>query len=286
MQVHSWITKSAKVLNNTSIPTAQLDAELILADALNKDRSWLHAHPEYELQSFVVEKLQNLIKRRAKHEPLAYILGKKEFYGREFMISPDVLTPRPETETMVELALQVVKRQRSKVESLQIVDVGTGSGNIIITASLELTQLSNIKYKISFLGLDVSNKALKIAKINSETLCDEKFGHLTKFFIYDLLSQPLTPYLSPQTIVLANLPYIPNGYKINLAARHEPKQAIFGGDDGLDYYRVLFKKLNNTVGCVLTESLQTQHKDLTEIANKSGYKLKTSQDLIQVFVKG
>ncbi len=281
MNIKQWLEISNNKLKQSDISTPLLDSEVLLADALEKDRSWIHAHPDFKLTKKQINLLDEQIRRRARHEPLAYIRGKQEFYGRDFAVSPDTLTPRPETETMIELLLKYIKDSRFKIQdSLSIVDIGTGSGNIIITAALELTQLSDINYQISYYSLDVSRPALKIAKQNAKNL-KTKVG----FQSYDLMSQPLTPHLSPRTIILANLPYVPNNHEINRAAKHEPKLAIFGGKDGLDYYRVLFKKLNNTVSHVLTESLQTKHKNLTEIANKSGYKLKSSQDLIQVFVK-
>ncbi len=213
-----------------------------------------------------------------KHEPLAYIRGKQEFYGREFYVSPDTLTPRPETETMIEMLLKLLNHERQLMndEQLQIMDVGTGSGCIIITAALELCSKD-----IDYLGLDISAQALRIARDNAR-----KFNVDVKFSKFDLTSDELPISTSATKIILANLPYVPNDFDINLAASHEPSFAIYGGTDGLDYYRVLFKQLKQPYPIfVFTESLPPQHSELKIIAENAGFELMDSQDLIQVFQK-
>jgi release factor glutamine methyltransferase len=281
MTINVWLSKAIKKLESTSVPTARLDAEVLLADELNKDRSWINAHNEYELTIKETRKLNKQIKRRMTHEPLSYIRGKQEFYGRDFTVSPDTLTPRPETETMIELLLKTVDSRQLTVDSeLQFIDVGTGSGCIIITTALELVQISNIKHQISFTGLDISEPALEIAKKNAKNLKAK-----AKFKQFDLLADSLSVIINPKmnNVILANLPYVPNYYHINLAASHEPGFAIFGGKDGLDYYRLLFKKASENTKLVLTESLPPQHSELINIAKEAGYKVIDSQDLIHVF---
>jgi release factor glutamine methyltransferase len=281
MTINVWLSKTIKKLESTSVPTARLDAEVLLADELNKDRSWINAHNEYELTIKETRKLNKQIKRRMTHEPLSYIRGKQEFYGRDFTVSPDTLTPRPETETMIELLLKTVDSRQLTVDSeLQFIDVGTGSGCIIITTALELVQISNIKHQISFTGLDISEPALEIAKKNAKNLKAK-----AKFKQFDLLADSLSVIINPKmnNVILANLPYVPNYYHINLAASHEPGFAIFGGKDGLDYYRLLFKKASEKTKLVLTESLPPQHSELINIAKEAGYKVIDSQDLIHVF---
>jgi release factor glutamine methyltransferase len=288
MTIDLWLTKSIEKLESTSVPTARLDAEVLLADQLNKDRSWIHAHPEFILQRFNLRKLDEQIGRRVNHEPLAYIRGKQEFYGREFSVSPDTLTPRPETEAMIDLLLKTVHSRRLIVDSeLQFVDVGTGSGCIIITVALELLQLSTTKNQLSFTGLDISKSALKIAKNNAKNLKAD-----VVFKQFDLLSDKLLSTINSQqsTVIVANLPYVPTDFQINLAATHEPEFAIFGGKDGLDYYRELFSQLSslsiqNKQITVMTESLPPQHNKLSFIASKLGFKLFETQDLVQVFEK-
>jgi release factor glutamine methyltransferase len=297
MTIEAWLQKSIKKIETAGVPTARLDAEVLLADILDKDRSWINAHPEYILQRSDLRKLDRQIKRRMSHEPLAYIRGKQEFYGRDFIVSPDTLTPRPETETMLELLLKFMKSEKlyqnlllktsnkpltHHPSPITVLDVGTGSGCIIITAALELPSVINPQSSISYVGLDISETALKIAKKNAKNLCVK-----VKFKQFNLLSESLSGFTKPKipTIILANLPYVPNSFHINLAASHEPGFAIFGGKDGLDYYRLLFLKASKNVELILTESLPPQHAELTNIANKYGFKLTEKRDLILVFIK-
>ncbi len=282
MIISEWLTRSISKLNEASVPTPHLDAELLLADELGKDRSWLLAHQEFKLSSAHVKKLNTYIKRRAQHEPIAYIRGKQEFYGHEFVVSPDTLTPRPETETMIELLLDWVKHHASKIEGdLQIVDVGTGSGCIAISAALEIgSKVEDGGSKVNYLGIDISAKALAIARKNAQRL-----GADVTFKKLDLLSETVDLQPSTFNIILANLPYVPTDFSINLAASHEPAFAIFGGEDGLDYYRALFSKTSIGTYLILTESLPSQHDALASIAKDAGYLLADTQDFIQQFEK-
>lgn len=273
MSVESWLAIAIKKLESTSVPTARLDAEVLVADILHQDRTWIHAHQEHILHRSDLRILDKQIERRMKHEPLAYIRGRQEFYGRDFVVSPDTLTPRPETETLVDLALEIIKSKK-KTENINIVDVGTGSGCIIISVALE-SQIANCQ------GLDISEPALKIAKENAS-----KLGAEVDFKRFNLLSNTLSFKPSAFNLILANLPYVPNDFEINLAASHEPGFAIFGGKDGLDYYRQLFIQLSRVQKeefVVITESLPPHHAVLKKIANDFGFNLVRSQDFIQVF---
>ena len=173
----------------------------------------------------------------------------------------------------------VGSRQFTADSELQVIDVGTGSGCIAISVALELAEAYRVKPTFSFSGLDNSEPALKIARRNAE-----KFNVDINFTFYDLLKGPLPLKSSVLTVITANLPYVPDDFHINLAATHEPAQAIFGGQDGLDYYRELFRQLHEKAGCIVfTESLPPQHKQLANIAKEAGFDLIESQDLIQVF---
>lgn len=245
---------------------------MLLEDTTGKDRSWLLAHPDFELTDQQTTILHRQVERRAKHEPLAYIRGKSEFFGRTFKVTPDTLQPRPETETMIELLLEQVKSKKLRVESL--VDVGTGSGCIAITAKLELPQ-TNVY------ATDISEKCLHIAQKNAKRLQAD-----IEFKQGNLLEPVSSINYSLSTIILANLPYVPDNFHINQAALFEPKLAIFGGEDGLDYYRQLFTQidaLSNKPNMIYTESLPPQHGDLQIIADQHGYHLSTTEDFIQAF---
>ncbi len=268
MKTRVWLKQAVLQLQNSDISTAQLDAELLLADRLKKDRSWLHAHPDFELQRSDLRILNEQITRRSNHEPIAYIRGKQEFFGREFIVSPATLTPRPETETMVEMALNLLKKHAIK----SVADVGSGSGCISISLQLESQTSASIT------GYEISREALEIALKNAK-----KLGSTVAFRKSDITATK--EGWSESELILANLPYVPTDFKINNAATHEPDFAIFGGKDGLDYYRKLFENLSNQVQFVLAESLPPQHSGLQKIAESNGFKPVETNDLIQLFAK-
>ncbi len=260
-----WLKKSTTKLNSAGISTARLDCLVILEDVISKDRSWLLAHPDLELSKNVVSKLSKQVKRRANHEPLAYIRGKREFYGREFLVNRHTLEPRSETETMIDMT-----KQLSLPVKPRIADVGAGSGAIGITLALELKGASVDMYEIS-------KPAIKVAQNNILKLKPPKC------YIYNntLLSKVKYSY----DLVCANLPYVPDSHTVNKAAMQEPKIAIFGGIDGLKLYKELFEQLKDLKPrYVLTESLPFQHTSLAVIANNAGYRLSKTDDFVQQFV--
>lgn len=280
MTVSEWIKKTTARLAEAGIASARLDALILLEDATGKDRAWLLAHPDEDIfQGGTLEALYAQVERRTRHEPLAYIRGKSEFYGREFLVTPATLQPRPETETMIDLLKHIYQIEDWGLgidEPSSILDIGTGSGCIAITAKLEFPELQ-------VLATEINEDALKIAEKNAQ-----KLGANIKFHQGNLL-RPIfnlqSPILSPFAI-LANLPYVPNKHTINKAAMQEPKIAIFGGSDGLDLYREMFSQISSSelrVSLVLTESLPFQHEELTSIANRHGFELTKTDDFIQAF---
>jgi release factor glutamine methyltransferase len=268
MNIELWLETSIAKLEDAGVSTAKLDAEVLLADTLSKDRSWLHAHPEHSLQGPTLQKLDTQIDRRAEHEPIAYIRGKSEFYGREFIVSADTLQPRPETETMIDMI--------KELSSIKVIDVGTGSGCIAITAKLELPA-SDV------LACDISDACIDIAKKNSDNLSAD-----IEVVKSDLIADINVKKLKESTLA-CNLPYVPLDFNINEAARHEPDLALFGGQDGLDYYRQMFEQIISLPPqfkpvVVLTESMPTQHDALALIARQADYELTNTNDFIQQFV--
>jgi release factor glutamine methyltransferase len=269
MHVKDWLKLAQKKLEATGIGTARLDALVLLEDVTAKDRAWLLAHPEYEITAGKVRKLTNLLNRRAEHEPLAYVRKKTEFYGREFIITPAVLEPRPESETMID-QLKKLSKSPGLPAKPRIADVGTGSGALGITAKLELPN-TNVDL------LEIDQQALKVAKSNVD-----KFTLNISLIRSDLLAQSGQDY----DILLCNLPYVPDDFQINPAAMREPRLAIFGGPDGLDIYRRLFKQIRNLRKqplYILTEALPPQQAELAAIAKSVGYDLQQADDFIQLF---
>jgi release factor glutamine methyltransferase len=266
MTVDDWLGQAVKKLEQAGIGTARLDALVLLEDVTGRDRAWLLAHPEHELSSTESAKLKKLLSRRASHEPLAYVRTKTEFYGREFIITSAVLEPRPESETMIDL----LKMLPGLPKKPRIADVGAGSGALGITAKLELPGA-----RVELLEIDT--EALKIAQKNVD-----------KYTINVNVnsSNLLTESRQDNNVLLCNLPYVPDEFKINPAAMREPKVAIFGGPDGLDIYRRLFSQVKNSQNkplFILCESLPPQHETLAGIAASAGYKLTATDDFIQVF---
>lgn len=276
MIIQDWLRASTDTLIRAQITSARLDCLILLEDTIQKDRSWLLANLEYELDSNNIQVLENLLIRRSNHEPLAYIRGKCQFYGREFIVSPATLQPRPETETMIELLVQHLEYLPKRDNTNTVIcDIGTGSGCLAITSKLEVSDV--VVY-----ATDINSDALGIAMQNSRKL------YATIEFLHGHLLEPLEYQISKikNTIILANLPYVPDDYTINQAAIQEPRVAIFGGHDGLDLYRQMFGQIDGLQAkpvVILVESLPFQHLELANIANSSGYKLENTQDLIQVF---
>lgn len=264
LTTHNWLQSAVKELQAADIPTAKLDALVLLEDCLGISRANILAHTDDGLTAAQLAKLDKQIQRRKKHEPLAYIRGKTEFYGREFMVNQYTLEPRPETETMIELLQQL--------KPSIIVDVGTGSGAIAVTAK----KLFPSKEVIA---IDIDPKCLEVARKNAQ-----KHNVTLTLKHADLLEGSA---LIEGTTILANLPYVPDDFSINPAAKYEPKIAIFGGADGLDLYRKMFKQIQKSdkkPSYILTESLPFQHKKLAEIAKSFGYKQTAQEDFIQMFV--
>jgi len=266
----AFLDNATRKLRVADVGSARLDALILLEDVLRQDRAWLLAHPEIRLTSMQQKRLDKQITRRAHHEPLAYIRGFSEFYGRRFKVNRRVLEPRPESETMIELLKQLAMSHELRAMSWKIADVGTGSGALGITAALELQNHNVDLY-------DVDASALAVAKHN----CALHELHL-RAVKRDLLRNSHKAY----DVILANLPYVPNHWQINQAAAMEPKIAIFGGQDGLDVYRRLFEQLTHfswRPKYMLTESLPPQHHKLTKIALAAGFKEQQKQDFIHLF---
>lgn len=283
MNIATWLASATKQLQAVGIATARLDALVLLEDCIGIDRAHLLANPDTPIAGEQLSKLTNLLNRRAQHVPLAYVRGRTEFFGRNFVITEAVLEPRPESETMIELLkkLPIWKTVQSLDDRLpiatttetnltRIADVGSGSGALGITAQLELPQ--------AVVDLiDIDSQALKVSQINVDLLT---IG--ISVIQSDLLANTDHYY----DILLCNLPYVPDDYHINTAATHEPRIAIFGGLDGLDVYRKLFdqlKSMSHAPLYILTESLPPQHSALQQIASVCGYHLIDHEDFIQVF---
>lgn len=233
-----------------------LDIELILAYVIKKSREFILTHPEYELTKLQIKNYELRIKERINGWSVAAIIGEKEFYGLKFKVDKNVLIPRPETEILVEEALKITNypataeprhgggELRITNSKIIVIDVGTGSGCIIITLAKLLNNESKIKNHELY-GIDISNKVLNIAKKNAKL---HSVNMNIKFFNGNLLDPILknTKYQIPNTkyLILANLPYLtPAQIKNSPSIQKEPSLALVAGHDGLKYYRQLFQQI-------------------------------------------
>ncbi len=219
-------------LAEAGIDSPRLDAELLLAHVLAVTRGWLWAHPETAVSPPVAAHLDTLLARRLRREPLPYLLGTWEFYGREFVVSPAVLVPRPETELLVEAVLAWARTHDAR----RLADIGTGSGAIAVTLAAELPAAQ-------VLAVDLSADALAVARENATR---QGVGERITFRQGDLL----TPVSAPQDAIVANLPYISDEELPTLMPEvrdHEPRLALAGGPDGLDLLRRLITAAPHTL---------------------------------------
>lgn len=233
-----------------------LDLEILISHVIKKSREFVLAHPEYKLWPYQVLRIKYYVWQRSKKKPIAYIIGHKEFYGLDFKVNKNVLIPRPETEQIVELVVRNLKSAIGKNKKIVIKDIGTGSGNIIVSLArwLKKSELRMANYK--FLASDISSNALRIARKNARI---HKVDREIKFLRGDLLKpfldlkdrKTMKPALvkrhDMEYIILANLPYLSkeiyNSTSINVR-NYEPKNALYSQKSGLSHYNKLFKQIN------------------------------------------
>jgi release factor glutamine methyltransferase len=222
------LKQASDALAAAGCDTPRLDAEVLLAHALNRDRAWLYARPEQILSSHQLSVYQSLVSCRARREPVAYLTGCKEFFGLEFIVTRDVLIPRPETERLVELALQWVAATSSPPI---IADVGTGSGAIAVTLAVHLPQAYVV-------ATDTSPAALVVAQRNAAR---HGVANRVRYVQGDLLA-PLARRWRCSYFIVANPPYLSQAELAAAppeVARWEPRAALDGGPDGLSVIRRL-----------------------------------------------
>jgi release factor glutamine methyltransferase len=228
-------------LRDAQVASYTLAAELLLLHVVGRDRAWLYSHPEEILPDELVERFSALLERRIAGEPTQHLTGKQEFWGLEFEVTPDVLIPRPETEHLIEVALDrlAVREVRAKRpaklngEGVTLVDVGTGSGCIAIALAKELPAAK-------VFACDISAVALTIARRNAAKL---GFAERIEFQECDLLSAFVPPTSSAPRVlfdlIASNPPYIGRREEETLAREvrdHEPELALFGGEEGYELY--------------------------------------------------
>lgn len=238
----------------------------LLAHVLGQSREWVIAHPEAELTPDQRNRFENLVAQAERGVPLPYLLGHWEFFGLDFIVTPAVLIPRPETELLVERAL-ILANQQSTISNQQpaILDVGTGSGIIAVTLAVKLPEAQ-------VAAIDISPAALAIAKANAER---HGVSDRVQFIEADLLSPLFIVHCHHCSfnIICANLPYIPSADLAPLdVAKHEPTLALDGGPDGLALIRRLLADAPKVLapnGAILLEIEYRQGEAVTALARET-----------------
>jgi release factor glutamine methyltransferase len=266
--INHWLETATQELKTAGIPSARLDAEIILAHTLRKPRTFLHAHSDDSLDPRQCEIADARLQLRIDRTPIAYIVGHKEFYGRQFKVTPSTLIPRPESEAIIHL----LKKYSTTVADKKLVDVGTGSGCLGITAKLEIPE-----FTVTL--TDISRHALHVAEMNAA------YHKATVSLIHgDLLAR----YPFSADIILANLPYVDEAWERSPETNHEPPEALFASAGGLHLInRLLYETKTQLAdnGLIIIEADPRQHETITETAKKVGLKLLEAEGFIQVFQK-
>ncbi len=255
MIISDWLKIATKSLKTANIPSARLDAELILANTLRKNRTYLHAHPDEEIDPRRFDIANARLDLRLDRVPIAYILGYKEFYGRRFTVSPSVLIPRPESEDLISLFLELTA---SEIAEKVLIDIGTGSGCLGITAKLERSNLSVILS-------DISKPALNIAEKNANSLNAD---------VHIQQQSLLNGQLKPVDYIFANLPYVDKNWDVSPELQYEPDIALFAEDEGL---KLILQLISQVPRCLTSEGLlfieadPQQHNRIIDEAMKNGF---------------
>lgn len=250
-------------LENAAIPSSDLDAALLVGHVLGLDRLEMVIEPLRLISEEQEKEIDALLMRRLNREPISHILGHREFWSLDFKVTEDTLTPRPDSETLIEAALKGIP---DKTQPLKLLDLGTGTGCLLLSLLSELPQAHG-------LGIDISDKALMVAQENAESL---GLRNRARFMLSDWDAE--LEVTEKFDVILCNPPYIALSEKPELAADvidYEPSSALFAGRDGLDEYgklaRILPKRLR-AGGIALLEIGHQQAADVLNLLKSAGLK--------------
>ena len=253
------IEKASKILKSHNIHSHELDAQLILSDIMKVKREYFIINNKAPVSEKVKKQYDIAISRRAKREPIAYITGKKEFWSEDFLVSYETLIPRPETELLIYKVVDFFKNKK-----INILDIGTGSGCILLSI------LKELKFSRGT-GIDISAKAIQAAKVNSKKL---NLFNRSRFKICDLSKYTIGMY----DLIISNPPYIPSKDIKNLSKEvinYEPKTALDGGLDGLDLIKKVIYKSSHLLkrnGLLAIEIGFNQYKRVSSILKRHKFR--------------
>ena len=250
MKVLEAIKAGSKLLKEKNISTYILDSELLLSKSLNKPREEILINLEQNINKKVLADFNKYLLRRSKKEPIAYLLGEKEFWSKKFFVNKDTLIPRPETELLVDKLVTIFKKKR-----ITILDIGTGTGCIIISLLIELKNSTGM-------AVDISREAIIIAKKNA---CKFNLSERIKF-----LHKPLKDlYGKKFDLIVSNPPYIKRKDIKNLSddiKKYEPKMALDGGNDGLDLIKKIIYKSKKILKINGTLALEIGNEQINKVS--------------------
>ena len=267
MNIENILVKASKQLNSLNIKNANLDCEVLLSNIINKDRDYLILNLKKNLDKKYIDFFYSLIERRKKGEPVAYLINRKEFWKETFYVNKDVLIPRPDTEHLIE----EVMRYTYKDSKLHILDIGTGSGCILLSILKE-------RKKFNGTGIDISKKSINISRYNAKKL---QLNNRAKFYISDVDNFLIGKY----DIVISNPPYIENlslKYLDTDIINFEPKLALDGGKDG---FSEIIKVINKSAALIKKNGMfileigyNQKNKAIQMLKNKGFYIKKVLKD--------
>lgn len=240
MQIYELIKKYGSKIN-------VFDLELLITHALGKTREFVLTHPEYSVNSRQNSIINKNIRRRTEGEPIAYIVGHKEFYGLDFIVNKNTLIPRPETEQIVDLAIKEISNLKFQISNLSVVDIGTGSGNIMVSTVYNIQHSADSK-NIKYFATDISKEALQVAKKNAKKhAVDKKINFLHGSLLEPLLkANKLTKLKTNKLLITANLPYLSKEIYASAQVdvkKYEPKSALYSPKKGLGHYEKLLSQI-------------------------------------------
>ena len=253
------IKQASQLLKNHNIVSHELDAEVILSDIMGVTREFLIVNNNKNISKNTIKKYNHAINRRINREPVAYITGKKEFWSKNFLVNQATLVPRPETELLIYKVINFFKNKK-----INVLDIGTGSGCILLSILKELNLSRGI-------GIDVSAKAIQTAKMNSKKL---NLLYRSKFKVFDINEFHIGMY----DLIVSNPPYVPSRDIRNLSKdiiNYEPLLALDGGFDGLDLIIKVIYKSNSLLkrnGLLAIEIGNNQYLKVSRLLRQHGFR--------------
>jgi len=276
MNIRQILIKTSQELAKSGVDNSELESEILLKEALKSGDNILFSHPEAIISNPDYQRFRRFVRKRKTGMPIAYILGKKEFFGFDFFVNKNVLIPRPESEISVEIALNFLEQRRNYPQN--IVEIGTGSGCLIISIAKILAKKSN---NFSYFATDISEKALSVARVNAKNY---QLLNEIKIIKSDLLDSKKIP--KKIDLILANLPYIPKNHPEidHKKLAFEPASALYGGGDGMRLILKLVDQIKSSERkpkLMILEIFEDYAKILTNKITKifSNYEVKLLNDL-------